>query len=70
LRGYVDVTITGVAVGDIVIMQPPDGLNVGLVYGGCKVTAADTVRIFLANLTGSGIDDGASDWLYLWMDIT
>ena len=69
-RGYVDVTITGVAVGDIVIMQPPDALNVGLVYGGCKVTAADTVRIFLANLTGSGIDDGAHDWLYFWMDIT
>lgn len=69
-RGYVDVTITGVAVGDIVIMQPPNALDVGLVYGGCKVTAADTVRIFLANLTGSGIDDGAHDWLYLWMDIT
>lgn len=69
-RGYVDVTITGVAVGDILIMQPPDALDVGLVYGGCKVTATDTVRIFLANLTGSGINDGANDWLYLWIDIT
>jgi hypothetical protein len=33
-RGSVDVTITGVRVGDIVLMNPPDGLNAGLVYGG------------------------------------
>lgn len=69
-RGYVDVTLSGVATGDIVIMQPPDALDAGLVYGGCKVTAANTVRIYLANLTGSGINDGANDWLYLWLDIT
>lgn len=69
-RGSVDATLTGVAAGDIVILNPPDGLNTGLVYGGCKVTGADTVRIYLANLTAGAIDDGANDWLYLWLDIT
>jgi hypothetical protein len=69
-RGSVDVTITGVAAGDIVVMNPPDGLNVGLVYGGCRVTAGDTVRIYLANITGSAIDDGSLTWDYLWIDLT
>lgn len=69
-RGSVDATLTGVAAGDIVILQPPDALNTGLVYGGCKVTGADTVRIYLANLTAGSIDDGANDWLYLWLDLT
>ncbi len=69
-RGSVDVTLTGAAVGDIVILQAPDGLNTGLVYGGCVVTGTDTLRIFLANLTGGAIDDGANDWTYFWMDIT
>ena len=69
-RGSVDATLTGVAAGDIVILQAPDGLNTGLVYGGCVVSAGDTVRIYLANITGSPIDDGANDWIYLWLDVT
>lgn len=69
-RGSVDVTVTGVTTGDIVIMNPPDGLNTGLVYGGCRVTAANTVRIYLANLTAGAIDDGSNTWDYLWIDLT
>lgn len=69
-RGSVDVTLTGAAVGDIVVLQPPDALNAGLVFGGCLVSAANTLRVFLANLTGSAINDGANDWTYFWMDIT
>lgn len=69
-RGSVDVTITGVAVGDFVTMTPPDGLNTGLVYAGCRVTAADTVRIYLGNITGVAIDDGSLTWAYMWLDLT
>lgn len=69
-RGSVNVTLTGAAIGDIVILQPPDALNVGLVFGGCVVSATDTVKVFLANVTGTAIDDGANDWTYFWMDIT
>lgn len=69
-RGQVDVTLTGAAVGDIVVLHPPTALDGGLVYGGCKVTAADTLSVYIANLTAGAIDDGANDWLYLWMDIT
>jgi hypothetical protein len=69
-RGSIDVTITGVAVGDIVVMDPPDGLNAGLVYGGCRVTANNTLRIYLANITGAAIDDGSTVYDFLWFDLT
>lgn len=69
-RGSVDVTVTGVATGDIVTMNPPDGLNTGLAYAGCRVTGADTVRVYLANITGGAIDDGSLTWDYLWYDLT
>lgn len=69
-RGSIAVTVAGVAVGDIVILQPPTALNAGLAYAGCVVTGADTLTIFLANLTGSGIDDGANSWTYLWIGLT
>lgn len=69
-RGSVDVTIAGVAPGDIVIMNPPDGLNAGLAFAGCRVTAANTVRIYLSNLTGAGIDDGSLNWDFFWIDLT
>jgi hypothetical protein len=69
-RGSVDVTIDGVAVGDLILMNPPDGLNAGLAYAGCRVTAANTVRIYLANLTLLPINDGSNDWNYLWLDLT
>lgn len=64
-RGSVDITVSGLAVGDLVLLSPPDGLNSGLIYGGCRVTAVDTLRIYLANLTGSPIDDGSLTWNYL-----
>jgi len=34
------------------------------------VTAGNTVRIYLANVTAGAIDDSARDWDYLWIDIT
>lgn len=69
-RGDVAVTVSGVSVGDFVVLSPPVGLNVGLVYGGCRVTGADTLTVFLANLTSGTIDDGANNWEYFWVDLT
>ncbi|HYE59369.1 MAG TPA: hypothetical protein VD948_12730 [Rhodothermales bacterium] len=69
-RGSVDATLTGVAAGDIVILAPPDALDSGLAYVGNRVTAGNTVRIYLANVTAGAIDDSARDWDYLWIDIT
>ena len=69
-RGGQTVTLAGAAGGDVVILVPPDGLNSGLVYAGCRVTAGDTLTVYLANITGSPIDDGSLTWDYLWFDLT
>lgn len=69
-RGSVTFTLTGAVVGDLVVMMPPAGLSAGLIYCGCDVTAANTVTVYLANLTGAAIDDGALSWGYAWFDLT
>lgn len=69
-RGSVTFTLTGAAVGDIVIMQPPSALNTGLAFAGAEVTGANTVTVYIVNVTGGAIDDGANTWRYLWFDLT
>lgn len=68
-RGSVTFTLSGAAPGDIVILQPPTGLNAGLIYAGARVTTANTVTVFIGNLTGGSIDDGAQTWEYIWIDV-
>ena len=66
-RGSVSVTLTGCATTDRVTLQPPSTLNDDLLYVGCRVTAANTLTIYLYNTTGGTIDDGALNWDYLWI---
>lgn len=68
--GTVDVTISGLSVGDMVILMRPNGLNDGLIYSGCRVQTTDTLRIYLYNPTAGAIDDGSLTWEYLWIDLT
>jgi hypothetical protein len=69
-RGSVDVTVPGIAVGDMVVCYPPAALNDDLLYVGCRVTAANTVRLYLYNPTVGAIDDGALTWEFAWWDRT
>ncbi|MDM8352904.1 hypothetical protein [Brevundimonas diminuta] len=56
-QNYVDVTVTGAAVGDFAQASSPDSLsNLTL---SATVTAANTVRVYLQNLTGSAVDVGS-----------
>ena len=59
-----DVTIAGVAVGDFVVAMPP-ALEAGLVYGGCRVSAADTVKVRLGNVTAGAVDAASANWIFL-----
>lgn len=68
--GTVALTITGVAVGDLVILMPPSTLEDDLIPKGSPVTAADTVTLLLYNPTGAAIDGAARTWQYLWFDLT
>lgn len=58
-----DITITGVSVGDVVILQPPPSLEAELTFIGAAVQSANTVRV---NLRSSASVNGASlAWGYL-----
>lgn len=60
------VTISGVAVNDRVILNPPTaGLTAGLHITGVWVSAANTVKVRLYNSTGGAIDEAAGTWSYL-----
>lgn len=69
-RGTVTFTLTGAAAGDAVIMVPPATLNDDLLFVGARVTAADTVTVYLYNPTAGAIDDGPLSWTYLFFDLT
>lgn len=62
--GDTTVTITGVASGDVVVMNPPDALEAGLAFGGCWVSAADSVKVRLVNPTAGAVDGAARNWTY------
>lgn len=58
------VTISGAAVGDIVIMNPPASLETGLAFSGARVSAADTVLVRLTNVTAGSVDGTSRTWTY------
>ena len=69
-RGSVTFTLTGAATTDIIIMNPPATLNDDLIFAGARVTAADTVTVYLYNPTDGSINDGELTWSYMWIDTT
>jgi len=59
------VTLTGAAVGDIVLMAPPTaGLAAGLCITNVQVSAADTIKIRVFNGSGGTIDEASGTWYY------
>jgi len=69
-RGSVSVTVTGTAVGDIIVLEPPSTLEGGLAYAGCEITGANTVRVDIANISAGAIDGASLSWKYRFIDIT
>ncbi len=61
----VTLTITGATLGDKVVMTPPAaGLTAGLVVCDSRVSAANTVKVRIANLSGGVVDEAAATWDY------
>lgn len=58
------VTISGAAVGDIVIMNPPASFETGLIFSGARVSAANTVLVRISNMTAGSINGAALNWTY------
>lgn len=60
-----DVTISGAAAGDIVIVNIPASLEAGLVLSGARVKEANTVSIRLSNISAEAVNGAARDWSYV-----
>lgn len=61
----VSVTIPGVSTDEVVILFPPAALESGLVYGGSRVTALDTVSVRIGNVTVGAINGASRSWVYV-----
>lgn len=57
-------TVSGVKVGDFVVVQKPS-VEAGLVFGTCRVTAADTVEITVMNTTADAINEAEETLTFL-----
>lgn len=55
------ITVTGAAVGDCVVLGPPAALEAGVQATG-YVSATNTVKIRLSNVTGSAVDPASATW--------
>lgn len=58
------VTISGLTTADVVILQPPAAFEACIV-GQARVSAADTVKFVLGNLSGGAIDAASATWQYV-----
>ena len=62
-KNSVSVTIAGVKVTDIVILEPPSTLEAGLVYQGCRAKNGGA-DVDIANPTAGTIDGASKTWTY------
>jgi hypothetical protein len=59
------ITVTGAAVGDLVLLQPPAAaLTAGLILAQAWVSATNTVKIRVYNPTGGSINEASGTWVY------
>ena len=69
--GGLDITVPGIAIGDVVLAIAPN-VDPGDDYT-CQgtVTAANTVRLTCRNNSGGAVDlAGTVDWEIIWADLT
>lgn len=67
--GSATFTVTGAAVGDVVVVNPP-AMTSGLSFAGAAVTSANTVTVYAHNASGGTINEAAATYTYLWFDLT
>lgn len=67
-RATVSVSLVGLHPDCRVILEPPSSLNAGLLYCGHE-NVTNQINIFLYNKTGGNIDDGATIWKYVILDM-
>jgi len=64
----VDVTITGIETGDVLIaLQPSADLIADLQQVGIWISAADTATVRLANDSGGALDEPETTWKFAYI---
>lgn len=64
--GEATVTVSGAAVGDAIFFcAPAAGLTAGLGILEARVSAADTVKLRVANLSGGSVDEASKTFDYI-----
>lgn len=63
-QGSASATISGALTTDLIFVKPPQ-LATGLVFVGAAITAANTLTVYLHNVTAAAIDDTAKTWHFL-----
>lgn len=63
------ITVTGAAVNDVVMVGPPAAIESGLVITG-YVSAANSVKVRAANVTGSSIDPASGSFKVVVVKVT
>lgn len=62
-KATVDVTISGLAATDLVVLEPPAALEDGILVVGCRAKAGG-VDLDLYNATGGAVDAAEATWTY------
>lgn len=53
---------------DVVLVQVPASLEVGLAFSGVRVSAANTIALRLTNVTSGAIDGAARTWTFIVLE--
>jgi len=64
------VTVTGAAVGDLVVVSPDNAFASGALGVTGRISAADTLVISITNPTAAAIDPGSQTFKYLIVRIS
>lgn len=60
-----DITIVGLAVGDLIFFNVPASLESGLLFVGCRVKTTDTAAVRIYNPTGGAVNGASLTWSYI-----
>lgn len=61
------ITVTGARAGDTILVTPPSNIEAGLTWSAPYVSANDTVKFRIANVTASTITTTVKTWNLLWI---
>ena len=61
----VSLTVSGATVGDTVILTPPDAaMETGVAVLAAWVSAANTIKVRISNVSGSTLTGSTTNWAY------